>query len=470
MNDSRLAVEHPELGLGLVLTTPFQVGSGLPVVVRFSSGPRAVRRESLSMMDGTGWPGLPASLRPESLSPEQRAASRWLEALRLGTVSQSEGELFTVGREAELARIEADLAQVEADGGACRVLRGPYGVGKSHLMELLARKALDSGLAVARVVMDRQRVAAHRPRRLYREIALGLKLPGEALTAGALTSLLDAVSDHRGFLSAPPWDRHPYFSPLLDVWARLPPESPCRRELLYWISGGERQTNRLLRSAVRRECGIDPGPLYAIKDHRTVWNQLTSLVSGLCCLIRETGKGRGLALLLDEAEMCALPAAADQRHGDRTLTGLCAAALGPRRVRRPELLREPGGHRASRELSPFHRNRNHLYLVLAMASRPSGQEVLGRLLPKEAFVDLSPLSTAEVARLLQAILSAYRQAFPHFEIGEGFAAPLSRLLQLRGGGNYGPRQIVQQAVAFLDGARLWPDCTESYIEECLARV
>lgn len=471
MSDSRLVLEHPTLGPGQLMTTPVRVGPGLPLVARFACGLRSVERGELRMLDGSAWPGLPSSFRPEQLSAEQCQASRWLEALRLGTVAQSEGELFTVGREPELALIEEDLASLESQGGACRVFLGPYGVGKSHLMEVQARRALRSGLAVTRVVLDRQRVAAHRPRRLYREIVLALRLPGDPGNSGALARVLDAAIERDcSFLGEDPWDRHPYFSPLLDAWRRLGKESAVRGDLLEWICAGERQANRKLRAAVRRECGLDPGPLYAIKDHRTVWNQLTSLVSGLSCLIRESGQGRGLAVLLDEAEMCALPAPLDQRHGDRTLTGLCAAALGARGVPRPDLLREPGGHRASRHLPAFHRGRNHLYLSLGVADRPSGREVLARLLPKEAFVSLEPLGAADLSRLLQAILAAYRRAFPHFEVGASFAGPLASLLRLRGGGAYGPRQAVQQAVAFLDGARLWPGSVETYIEECLSRA
>lgn len=471
MTHARWTVEHPELGAGLVMTTPARFGSGLPVVVRFASGFQAVERESLRLLDGSAWPGLPAALRPEQLSGGQCAASRWLEALRLGTVAQGEGDLFTVGREVELAAIDDDLARVESQGGACRVFCGPYGVGKTHLLEVLARRALDSGLAVARVVLDRQRVAAHRPRRLYREIVLALKLPGAPGAGSAMALVLDgAVGKKSSFLSGDSWDRHPYFTPLLAAWQALAPGSQVRRELLHWICGGERRGNRHLRAAVRKECGLDPGALYALKDHRTVWNQMTGLVSGLSCLIRESGLGRGLAVLLDEAEMCALPAPADQRYGDRALTGLGAAALGPRQVSRPELLRDTGGHRACRDFPPFHRGRNHLYLALAMANRPSGREVLSRLLPKDVFVRLGPLTAADLTRLLQAILAAYRRAFPHFEAGSGLATPLARLLLLRGGESPGPRQSVQQALAFLDGARLWPGPLETYIEECLARV
>jgi hypothetical protein len=453
------------------MSTPLSLGSGLPVVVRFATGLRAVSRHSLALLDGRPWPALPAQGRPENLSVWQRKASRWLESLRLGTVAIGEDDLFTVGREPELALLQADLRATVQEGGACRVFRGPYGVGKSHLLEVLVQQAKASGLAVSRVVLDRQRVSTCRPRGLYREIVSGLSLPGPVAVGGmaALVAVLDgALEAQCPMASEQPWERHPYFTPTLAAWSKLERDSPGRRELLYWISGGERQQNRRLRAQIRQEAGFDPGPLYAMKDYRTVWNQLTSLVTGLACLIRDSGLASGLVLVLDEAEMCAAQTASDQRHGDRTLTGLCAAALGNRKVRRPELLRELGGHSVSKDFPPFHRGRNHLYLALGMASRGFAKEVLERLLPKDAFVELSSLAGSDVTSLLQRILVSYRQAFPHFQIGSGFAVPLSRLLDLRGHGAYSPRQIVQQALAFLDGARLWPGTIEAYIEECLS--
>ncbi len=457
-------VEHAQHGAGLLLSRPLSPGPGLPVVVRFAHGPEAVPRESLRDLDGRGWPDLPAPANAEPLSPWQIGASRWLEALRLGTVAHADSDLFTVGREEEVAQLETDLEQTLKAGGACRVFCGAYGVGKSHLLEILARRAEARGLAVSRVVLDRQRVAACRPRRLYREIVEGLVLPGQARRGVAvLEKVLDQAAGRlmKGDL---PWEQHPYFSPLLAVWAEA--SAASRAELLYWIGGGERTANRRLRARLRREVGRDPGAFYAIKDHRTVWNQLTSLVSGLACLIRDSGLAAGLTLILDEAEMCAVESASDQRYGDRTLTGLAAAALGPRRVRRPELLAELGGHSAVRDFPSFHRSRCHLYLALGMATRTTGREVLERLLSKDCFVDLRPLGPTDKAGLLERILMSYKQAFPHFELSTRFAIPLAGLLELRGGGGFTPREIVQQGLAFLDGARLWPGSVESFIEEC----
>lgn len=462
---TRLVVEHPRYGGGTLLSSPATPGPGLPVVARFAHGFEAVSRDSLRDLAGHGWPGLPAGGQSEPLSAWQTGASRWLEALRLGTVAHSDSDLFTVGREVEVAQLESDLEQTVRTGGACRVFCGAYGVGKSHLLEILARRAQAGGLAVSRVVLDRQRVAACRPRRLYREVVEGLSLPGR--TAQGLAALEVVLEQSAGLLmkSELPWERHPYFSVALGAWREASPAS--RAELLYWIGGGERTANRRLRARLRHELGRDPGAFYAIKDHRTVWNQLTSLVSGLACMIRDSGLASGLVLILDEAEMCAVESASAQRYGDRTLTGLAAAALGPRRVRRPELLAELGGHKATRQFPPFHRSRCHLYLALGMATRTSGREVLERLLPKDCFVELRPLGPDDMARLLERILLSYRQAFPHFELATRFAVPLASLLEMRGGGGFTPREIVQQGVAFLDGARLWPGSVESFIEECL---
>lgn len=459
-------VEHPDWGSGRLLSRPLAPGSGLPVVGRFATGFQAVSRESLRGLEGEVWPGLPARLSGEALSSAQRSASRWLEALRLGTVACGEDDWLTVGRTAEWQTLESDLRRTAEQGGACRVLTGAYGVGKSHLLRQLARRAGAEGFAVSSLVLDRSRVTPSRPRRLYRELLAGLRLPGgQGESWLALEAVLERVAWETERASAEaPWQEHLFLSPVLRLWGRLSPKS--RADLLYWVAGGERRSAAALRVSLRREAGRDPGPLYALKDHRTVWNQLTYLLTGWACLLRESGLARGWVVILDEAEMSAVESRREQRFGERTLAGLAAAALGPRRVGRPDLLRELGGHQATRHHPPFYRGQSHLGLALGLAHSPAGLELLRGILPSDAFCELAPLQSADLERLLGRILETYRVAFPHVSWGPGFAKPLARLLEQRTPSQGNPRRVVQQAMAFLDGARLWPGSMESFVERC----
>lgn len=482
-----MIVEHPRFGLGTLVTRPLVVGPGPDVVARFEHGLQPVSRDSLRFSDGEPWPLLPRQRFTETLSESQRDACRWLEALRMGTVAGGPGhEPFTVGRKDEQKALEADLEKTVVEGGACRVFRGPYGVGKSHLISLLRHRAQQRGLAVSQVVLDRSRVSASRPRRLYHEflssMLVGLREGERPFLDGArgagegsvLSDLLDlAVAQGVPMLGQDPWHVHAYLTPLLRAWrslgklGELPAALHLKRELLHWATGGERCQNRRLRAQVAALTRADHGPFYALKDFATVWNQMTYLLTGWAALLKDLDIAPGWVLILDEAEMCTFPSSKEQRQADRVLTGLAAAALGRRGLKRPELLREPGGHAAVREFPPFYRGRSHIYLVLGLAGRGRQEDGLGRLLHSSMFAELRPLDRVSVDQLVERVLKVYKDAFPHLELGAGFCQPLSQIIHLRHGGVCSPRQIVQQALAFLDGARLWPEEIETFIEEAL---
>ncbi len=474
-----MVIEHPRFGPGTLLTRPVIAGPGPDVVARFQTGIQSVSRDSVKFSGGGPWPSLPHQRITEALSDSQRQACRWLEALRLGTVGGgTDHGPFTVGRKDEQEAMESDLDKTVVEGGACRVFRGPYGVGKSHLISLLRYRAQHRGLAVSQVVLDRFRVSASHPRRLYQEFLSNLLVrpqgregPGERV---ALNDMLDlAVARDVPMLGQDPWHVHAYLTPLLRAWKSLgelgdlPAGLHLKKELLHWATGGERCKNRRLRATVRSLTRTDPGAFYAMKDFGTVWNQMTYLLTGWAALLRDLGIAKGWVLVLDEAEMCTFPTSKEQRQGDRVLTGLATAALGRRGLKRPELLREPGGHAAVRAFPAFYRGRSHLYLVLGLAGRSRGEDELSRLLPGSVFTELTPLDRASVSQLLEHLLKIYGDAFPHLGLGAGFCQPLSQIIRLRHGDVCSPRQIVQQSLAFLDGARLWPGEIETFIEESI---
>lgn len=466
MGGARVVIEHPEFGPGEVLSAPLVPGPGPPLVVRFGQGLRCLPRDELRLLDGSGWPGLAGPRHREELSHAQREASVWLEALRFGTVSESGSQLLTVGRDKELEILDEDLRQSREQGGACRVFCGAYGVGKSHLLEIARRKALKKGVGAMSAVLDRQKITPSRPRRLMRELLLNLELPERSERGAELIAwVLDRVTKVGSEMLKGGIAYHHYLSPLLAAWKSLDgSQLEARQGLLHWICGGERTRNSELRRQVARAAGQDPGALYAFKDHRTVWNQLTYLLSGWSFLLRESGLCAGLMLLLDEAEMCAATSRSQQAQGDKCLTGLCAATLGRRGVNQPKLLSQRGGHHATRDFPAFYQARSHLYLALGMATDSQGRECLARILPTRHFLELAPLEFEAVEVLLARILGSYATAFPHFSLGPGFAAPLGQLLLNRGHPIKTPRQVVQQALGFLDGARLWQGSVEHYVE------
>jgi hypothetical protein len=87
---------------------------------------------------------------------DSAAADRIIESLRFGIPPADVIQEFTVGREDQLEALERTLrAGSPAQGGAL-LLKANYGSGKSHLLQLLRKIAIDAGFAVSHVEVNSQ--------------------------------------------------------------------------------------------------------------------------------------------------------------------------------------------------------------------------------------------------------------------------------------------------------------------------
>lgn len=87
---------------------------------------------------------------------DSAAADRIIESLRFGIPPVDVIQEFTVGREDQLEALERTLrAGSPAQGGAL-LLKANYGSGKSHLLQVLRKMAIDAGYAVSHVVVNSQ--------------------------------------------------------------------------------------------------------------------------------------------------------------------------------------------------------------------------------------------------------------------------------------------------------------------------
>ena len=80
-------------------------------------------------------------------------AALTLEAMRLGVVPPSDLEQSTVGRDVEIDVVRRDLEQATVSG-ARRAFLGDYGLGKSHMLELIEQIALKHNFLVSKVTLD----------------------------------------------------------------------------------------------------------------------------------------------------------------------------------------------------------------------------------------------------------------------------------------------------------------------------
>ena len=110
------------------------------------------------------------------------AARRAIEALRAGVPSRDAVAALGSGQPAIEDRFDA-LCEAAADGTAGGLLLGGgFGAGKSHLLEHLARLALDAGFTVSRVVISKE-TPLHDPVKVFRAAADSAVRAGQARPA-----------------------------------------------------------------------------------------------------------------------------------------------------------------------------------------------------------------------------------------------------------------------------------------------
>lgn len=109
---------------------------------------------------------------------ENFAARQVIEYLRSGVSSRSLSAIFSYGREAACERVERELERVRQDGGAhSLVVKGNFGNGKTHFLNIIAHKAEELNFAVSFIPLSKE-IPFDKLDRLYRRAATGLYLPG----------------------------------------------------------------------------------------------------------------------------------------------------------------------------------------------------------------------------------------------------------------------------------------------------
>src|SRR5262245_59858115 len=151
-------VTHPQLGPGELLKTHM---AGYEWEVRFDSGrrfrlpAREFASESVSAWQARAEPAASVfAPRAMILETDQFRARQTLEALRLGIVPVQDVETLTIGLEAEQVSLDRALARSNERGGDVIAIIGDYGFGKSHFIELAARRGLRENFLVAVASLD----------------------------------------------------------------------------------------------------------------------------------------------------------------------------------------------------------------------------------------------------------------------------------------------------------------------------
>jgi len=424
-------IRHPDWGAGTVLGL---LRGGRVVKVAFDEMPNAPweipRKELKSDSDplkagvatkAAGAMGRQKARKP--IGPKEEVASppptdtavtarQAIEALRLGVVPSAHLDTYTVGRDIELVVVYQDLQSAVRDGGF-RVVLGDYGTGKTHFLEMAEILALEEGFLATRATLDSREVLPNKPRRIYHQLARGIRYPDDpGMEPRGLRPLLERAADDVGLIRR--WsgrnspDYHPYLGPALFYLAVLRAgenDEDLFERLLDWIEGSEVASNVELEERLRRTTAARTR-LYALKDFRTVTHLYTLLLGGIAELARQVGY-KGLAIMVDEAEFYSVLRGEDRTFADILFRTFAAACL-PRSMLLfdPEVLPK-GGQPIHKSFSYRYRSEQPLYCIFALTHDPEGSAALERSLPETRFMELEPFSVADYVTLSDRVLALY---------------------------------------------------------------
>jgi hypothetical protein len=319
-------VTHPQLGPGKLLRTYM---GGYEWEVEFASGRRfrLSAREFLPDSDAEGSPYAPSIPNPTTLQPreavlepDQYRARQTLEALRLGIVPVQDVETLTIGLEAERVSLDRALVRSRERGGDAIAVIGDYGFGKSHFIELAARRALREDMVAAIASLDLVETPPSKPFEIYRALVHSLRYPDTDETG--LRPLINKALAHPGAV-ADYIARSSREKPCPFV-AALEALSDCQNQssfdaIVDWISG-DGKVNVDVRSCLKR-----PPTLYRLGE---VARQYSYMLTAISALATAAGYG-GMAVLIDESEHYSLLRVNQRDRADAFFKAVIYAALGP---------------------------------------------------------------------------------------------------------------------------------------------
>jgi hypothetical protein len=441
-------VEHPQYGRGQIVA---QYRNGAEWMVRFESGLRFRRpRQEFKGQHAEDKPMFAAtpSFVPTPMLPDQRDARQLIEALRVGVAPAQHIRDLTIGLEAERASLTAALVQAHSDGGAVRAIIGEYGFGKSHIVELTAREALDRRFLVAATSLDLIELPPHRAFDIYGSLMRNLRYPDEDERGlGPLLARIKAVPKLRDQVSEIAQVEN---DPLVVGLTALSSISSSRQQAAWesWLMGGRRV--KLMNRATPR--GIRFPSIYRVGQNA---RQIAYMLSGVSVLARLAGYS-GLCLLIDEAESYSLLNAYQRPKASLFFSGVIHAALGDNRS---QLRADDLPQHRFRQYPLSYGERQSLFFLFTV-TRSDNRMPLEDWLSDDQILELNPHhSPQEIGQFLEEVMTFHAHAYG-YEPGE-------RQRQIRRGGaehlalgmrndRLSIRGVVRLAVELFDLLYLYP--------------
>ncbi len=442
-------VEHPQYGRGQIVA---QYRNGAEWMVRFENGLRFRRpRQEFNGEQSEERPMFAAapSSMPTPMLPDQWDARQLIEALRMGVAPAQHIRDLTIGLEAERASLGAALVQAHSHGGAVRAIIGEYGFGKSHIVELTAREALDRRFLVAATSLDLIELPPHRAFDIYGSLLRNLRYPdGDERGVGPLLGQIKAIPRLRDQMREIAQVEN---DPLVVALTALSSISSSRQQSAWenWLMGG-RRVKSMNRATPR---GIRFPSIYRVGHNA---RQIAYLLSGISVLARLAGYS-GLCILIDEAESYSLLKAYQRPKASLFFSGVIHAALGENRsrVNADELPQ----HRF-RQYPISYGERQSLFFLFTV-TRSDNRMPLEDRLADEQILELDPHhSPQEIGQFLEEVMIFHAHAYG-YEPGErqrqirrGAAEHLAQGMR---NDHLSIRGVVRLAVELFDLLYLYPD-------------
>ncbi|MCL2325255.1 MAG: ATP-binding protein [Proteobacteria bacterium] len=436
-------------------------------------------------------------------SPQAMHALLTLEAMRLGVVPATDLAHSTVGRDIEIDIIQQDLSHTRL-GGARRAFLGEYGLGKTHLLELIQQIALRQNFVVSKVVLDHTEFSPSQPKRIYHAVMRNLLYPDNPQQLEGLAPILDRAANDETilekYLVKTTKGKHPttireqlaagmhlYLTPAL-AYTRainnpkrliLPSHlgdpiswaANARHILIDWIEGHPTRSNQDINDELNLIRGKFP-KIYSLLDYRP-WAKIYGyILNGIAQLARDVGYA-GLVIVIDEAEFYTLLSPQNRTYA-RSLFQAWSHAVGGSDdgslpFSQDNLL--TGGYGIQRELPTRYTDNPGLYLVFAMTPNSEGIRVLQEAIAPQFICYLNPLTAVDYLKMTQNIVELYAKAYPQCPLPDGIAHPLANIVDAlsQQGQLATPRQTMKFLTDFLDLVRYVPEQIPDVIANLMAQ-
>jgi GTPase SAR1 family protein len=213
-----------------------------------------------------------------------------IESLKLGGVPINYAEKFSTGRDDEIETVKKFL---DTNKEGSLVITGDYGVGKTHLLELIRYHAINRNYAVSRIEIDSSEVSFHLPKNIHRAIIRNLQYPKRGKILG-FRELISDIFVSKNFTARDKLNLHPYFSQFILFWEQRVNNEP----LLEWFEGREIGNNPVF---IIDELG-KKRQLPKLHEEQNTANIYCSIISALGWITKNVLDLSGLLILIDEAE------------------------------------------------------------------------------------------------------------------------------------------------------------------------